>query len=156
SGLDDRHRVTIRGATDGWSGEARFEVEVVAVVHRTEGDGPGSLSYLVTHAPNVEHRPTIRFSPEVFGPGRAQEVVIASTLVAAADLRIEAPLHEGAPFLRISGAGARRILRVEAGRSVELFGLILAEGDAGDEDGGCIDSGGELLLEQVHVLGCEG
>ena len=69
------------------------------------------------------------------------------------DLRIEAPLHDGAPLLRISGAGARRILRVEPGRRVELYGFVVADGIAVD-DGGCISSAGELVLEQVHVTGC--
>jgi len=76
-------------------------------------------------------------------------------LVPASDVVVTGP---GVASLTVSGAQARRVFSIAAGRQVEITDLAIAGGRApsdGDRHGGCVANAGDLVLRRVLLTDCQ-
>jgi hypothetical protein len=130
------------GPQAAWPGEAHASGGYV--VTTLDDDGTGSLREAITLANADEGADTITFS--VTGT-----ITLLSQLPAIDDtLTISGP---GAANLTISGNNAHQVFVVNAGKSLTLEGVTIANGNAGGGDGGGIDNSGTLTVTNSTFAG---
>lgn len=86
--------------------------------------------------------------PFTFNCDGPTTVVVASEIVIDNDVRLD-----GGGDLTVDGNQATRVFSIEDGVTVELVGLTVANGNAGEDDGGGIYNLGNLTLNNSTVSG---
>jgi hypothetical protein len=107
-------------------------------VLNTADSGPNSLRAEIAAAKSGD---TIKFAPSLAG----QTITLASELSIAKNLDIEGP---GAAKLTVSGNDASRVFDIQAGATVTIAGLTIADGRVLDDLGGGVanEAGATLFL----------
>tara|TARA_R110000823_G_scaffold47903_16_gene121923 strand:- start:12675 stop:13856 length:1182 start_codon:yes stop_codon:yes gene_type:complete len=109
--------------------------------------GPGSLRQAVDDANASAGADDI-----VFAPGLTGTITPGSELVLSESVSVRGP---GARLLAISGGNSSRIFRLDnaAAKTVTIADITLQSGSATGNGGAILNSGGNLLLQRVRIVG---